>query len=121
MRRVARLPHRTRSGIRSQHDHGGTVVAREVGMGSRCTRGRTRIAVRIAIFAIAFSLLTPRLAAAGDFWCWLFGGCGGGDRTAGQSSPQSEAPEIDPSALANALALAAGGAAVLGGRRRRRR
>lgn len=71
--------------------------------------------------AVASLLMLPLPAHAGDIWCAIFNvGCGGGGSTA-QSTTERDAPEIDASALANAIALAAGGAAILRDRARRRR
>jgi hypothetical protein len=85
-------------------------------------RMRARSLVQTACLVVLLSALSPSTAEAG-LWCWLFGDCGGGgSTTAGsQSSPENSAPEIDPGALAGAIALAAGGAALFGGRVRRRR
>jgi hypothetical protein len=84
---------------------------------------RTRSGLRIFTAVILLSASSPATAHA-DMWCWLFGsGCGGGghDTATSQSAPQRATPEIDPNALASAIALAAGGAALLGDRVRRRR
>lgn len=67
--------------------------------------------------ALAALVMTPRPAHA-DIWCEIFNvGCGGGSTA--QSSTERDAPEIDPAAVANGIALAMGGAAILRGRRRR--
>lgn len=71
--------------------------------------------------AVLLSTSSPATAEA-NMWCWLFGSCGGGGgTTTSQGSPERATPEIDPNALANAIALAAGGAVLLGDRVRRRR
>ena len=71
--------------------------------------------------ALAVSMTAPAPAHA-DLWCWLFNsGCGGGGSTTRQTAEHAAAPEIDPNALVNALAMLAGGAAILGDRVRRRR
>jgi hypothetical protein len=88
-------------------------------MGSGLQR-RASLTLRAAFMAVIISALSPTAAHA-DFWCWLVGNCGGGGGTTHESSPQREAPEIDPGALASAIALAAGGAVLLGDRVRRRR
>jgi hypothetical protein len=82
---------------------------------------RTRMGFRLLVLAVGMSFVSPANAQA-DMWCWLFGsGCGGGSAHNQQNSPGRAAPEIDPNALASAIALAAGGAAVLRDRLRRRR
>jgi len=78
------------------------------------------LAGRAAAFVVVLSGLAPTSAHA-DVWCWLFGGCGGSGNAAQQTSPNRSTPEIDPGALANAIALAIGGAALLTDRVRRRR
>jgi hypothetical protein len=84
-------------------------------------RTRARIGLQLMVLAVMCSALSPSKADAG-FWCWLVGNCGsGGSAGTPQSSRQNDAPEIDPGALASAIALAAGGAAMLGDRVRRRR
>ncbi len=88
----------------------------------RTLRARIRVGLRIGIVAVLVSATTPSRADA-SLWCWLFGSdCGGGSTaTEQQGSPGRATPEIDPNALASAVALAAGGAAVLRDRVRRRR
>jgi hypothetical protein len=85
-------------------------------------RTRTSRGFRV-VFAAVVLLASAPMRAEADVWCWLFGsGCGAGRGTTTTSgSPDRAAPEIDPNALACAIALAAGGAAVLGDRVRRRR
>jgi hypothetical protein len=74
---------------------------------------------RAAVAALLLSVSVPAPAHA-EFWCWLFhSGCDGSSATRETSQPTA-APEIDPSALANALALLAGGAAIFADRFRRR-
>lgn len=83
-------------------------------------RARALVGLRVVILAVMLSAASPKAAEAG-VWCWLFGlGCGG-DGTTDQNTPQSGAPEIDPGALAGAIALGAGGTALLLARVRRRR
>jgi hypothetical protein len=84
------------------------------------TRGR--LAVRAGALAVTLSVLAPASAHA-DLWCWLFNsGCDGSRSTSSQAtSSGTGAPEIDPGALAGAIALAAGGVAMLNDRVRRRR
>lgn len=90
-------------------------------MGRSSTRGRARVGLVATCAAVVLAVLTPTPAHA-DFWCWLFGsGCGKGGASEQQASPQRGAPEIDPGALGNAIALAAGGAVLVGNRLRRRR
>jgi hypothetical protein len=87
------------------------------------SRLRTYVLAGGRAFLVAGSLavLTPGPAHADDLWCRIFGvGCGGSGSTTA-SSTERDAPEIDPGALASAIALAAGGAAILRGRVRRRR
>jgi hypothetical protein len=93
----------------------------EVVMGTEL-RIRARHDLRVVVAAGLLLASAPARAEA-DMWCWLFGsGCGGGSgATTRQGSPDRVAPEIDPNALACAIALAAGGAALLGDRVRRRR
>ena len=80
---------------------------------------RARQGGRAAFVALCVSLMAPAPAHA-DFWCWLFNsGCGGGPTTH-QTSERAAAPEIDPNALADTLALLAGGASILADRLRRR-
>jgi hypothetical protein len=82
---------------------------------------RARLVGRAALVALSVSLMAPAPAHA-DFWCWLFNsGCNGGGPATQQTSERAAAPEIDPNALVNALALVAGGAAILADRVRRRR
>jgi hypothetical protein len=82
--------------------------------------GRALVGTRLLFAAVALSALAP-IPAHADVWCDIFNvGCGGGGSTT-QSNTQRDAPEIDPGALANAIALAAGGAAILRDRARRRR
>ena len=77
--------------------------------------------MRIVVASAMFSVIAPQPANAG-LWCWLFGGCGDGRGVTHESAaPEQAAPEIDPGALASAIALAAGGAAMLSDRVRRRR
>lgn len=85
-------------------------------------RTRTRRGLRVVLAGVLLLASTPVRAEA-DVWCWLFGsGCGGrGGAATSQSAPDRATPEIDPSTLASAIALAAGGAALLGDRVRRRR
>ena len=86
-------------------------------------RTRALNSFRVVTVALLLSASSPANAEA-NVWCWLFGsGCGGGadGTTTSQGSPERATPEIDPNALANAIALAAGGAALLGDRVRRRR
>ena len=83
--------------------------------------GRALVGTRVFFAAVALSVLAPMPAHADDIWCAIFNvGCGGNGTTT-QSGTERDAPEIDPGALANAIALAAGGAAILRGRVRRRR
>ncbi len=101
---------------------GGTGVALEEGMRGSF-RWRTRSFLQAASLAVMLSALSPSAAEAG-FWCWLVGNCGDGrssSSTTRQSAPEHGAPEIDPGALASAIALALGGAALIGDRVRRRR
>lgn len=78
------------------------------------------VGTRVLVAAAALSVLAP-VPAHADLWCDIFNvGCGGGGSTT-QSNTERDAPEIDPGALASALALAAGGAAILRDRVRRRR
>jgi len=82
---------------------------------------RIGLAMRAAVVTVVLSALAPAPAHA-DLWCWLFNsGCEGGGGTKTTSASDTAAPEIDPAAFANALALLAGGAAVLTDRLRRRR
>jgi hypothetical protein len=86
-------------------------------------RIRARYGLRVVVAAGLLLASVPARAEA-DVWCWLFNsGCGGGggNGTTTQSAPERATPEIDPNALACAIALAAGGAALLGDRVRRRR
>ncbi len=85
-------------------------------------RIRARHGLRVVAVAGLLLASAPARAEA-DVWCWLFGsGCGGGaGATTTQGSPERATPEIDPNALACAIALTAGGAALLGDRVRRRR
>ena len=85
-------------------------------------RERALNGLRVVTAAVLLSASSPANAEA-NVWCWLFGsGCdGGGGTTTNQGSPEHATPEIDPNALASAIALAAGGAALLGDRVRRRR
>jgi len=81
---------------------------------------RALVGARALFAAVAFSVLAP-IPAHADIWCDIFNvGCGGGGTTT-QSNTERDAPEIDPGALANAIALAVGGAAILRDRVRRRR
>lgn len=87
----------------------------------RGLRNRMLGGSRALLAALALTVLVPMPAHADDIWCAIFNvGCGGNGTTT-QSSTERDAPEIDPGALANALALAAGGAAILRDRVRRRR
>lgn len=86
----------------------------------RSLGGRALVSTRALFAAVGLSLLAPMPAHA-DIWCAIFNvGCGGGGTTT-QSSTDRDAPEIDPGALANAIALAVGGAAIVRDRVRRRR
>lgn len=78
------------------------------------------LALQAAALAVVLSGVAPTPAHA-DVWCWLFGGCGGSSNASHQTSTNRNTPEIDPGALANAIALAVGGAALLSDRVRRRR
>jgi hypothetical protein len=85
-------------------------------MGNKLSRPAV-LGFRAAIAALMFSAIAPAPAEA-DFWCSLLGvGCGG----SATSRSQPGVPEIDPGALASAIALAAGGVAMLNDRVRRRR
>jgi len=89
-------------------------------MGRRL-RIRALVGSRALLAALSLTVLAPMPAHADDIWCRIFNvGCGGGGTTT-QSNTERDAPEIDPGALANAIALAAGGAAILRDRVRRRR
>ena len=88
-----------------------------VGLGIRT---RMTLASRAAALAVVLSAVAPASAHA-DMWCWLFGSCGGSSHASQQTSPNRSTPEIDPGALASAIALAVGGAALLSDRVRRRR
>jgi hypothetical protein len=108
-------------------DHPRVPVRHERCSGVGMRRGvRTRVVngirsgIRIVVAAMMFSMIAPQPADAG-FWCWLFDNCDTGSATHESGAPQQAAPEIDPGALASAIALATGGAAMLSGRVRRRR
>ena len=84
-------------------------------------QSRIGLAMRAAVVGLMLSALAPAPAHA-DVWCWLFSsGCDGGGRAKTASASDTAAPEIDPAAFANAVALLAGGGAILAGRLRRRR
>lgn len=88
---------------------------------NRRLRTNVRAGARGLLTAGFLVALTAGPAQADDFWCRVFGvGCGGSGATSA-SNTQRDAPEIDPGAVASALALAAGGAAILRDRVRRRR
>jgi hypothetical protein len=81
---------------------------------------RALVGTRVLFAAVALAVLAP-IPAHADIWCDIFSlGCGGGGTTA-RSNTERDAPEIDPGALANAIALAVGGAAIVRDRGRRRR
>jgi len=81
---------------------------------------RARLVGRAAVLVVMLSAIVPAPAHA-DVWCWLFGsGCGGGSTAGAGQASERAAPEVDPNALANALALLAGGAAIFTDRLRRR-
>lgn len=66
---------------------------------------RTQFYLSIAITA-AFMLATVVMPETADAWWW--------------KKPAKEVPEIDPSTISSAIALAMGGLAVLGDKLRRR-
>jgi hypothetical protein len=82
---------------------------------------RIGLAMRAAVVTVMLSAIAPAPASA-DLWCWLFNSnCDGGGRAKASSASDTAAPEIDPAALANGLALLGGGAAILTRRSRRSR
>jgi hypothetical protein len=69
---------------------------------------RTQLLSTIAI-AAAFLLASVAMPETADAWIWW-----------NRNPPTNGAPEVDPSTLSSAIALAMGGLAVLGDKLRRR-